>query len=101
MKKVEYTISLTDVDKVRIEFAQNRGKILKFVVQYHALAENRWRVIMRIDNCHGFPHQHIYHLHAKKYRVPLDVNNNVAFTQAKTYIIRDFRKIKENFLFSK
>lgn len=101
MKKVEYTIALTDVDKVRIEFIQSRGKILKFVVQYHALVEKRWRVIMRIDNCRGFPHQHIYHLHAKKYRVPLDVYNNAAFTQGKTYLIKNFGKIKENFLFSK
>jgi hypothetical protein len=100
MKKAEYTLSLTDVDKLRIEFIQHRGKILKFVVQYHALIETRWRVVIRMDNCHGLPHQHVYHLHKKQYKLPLGVDNNTAFTQAKTSVMRDFKKLKENFLFS-
>ncbi|KKS14687.1 MAG: hypothetical protein UU71_C0021G0010 [Parcubacteria group bacterium GW2011_GWB1_41_6] len=101
MKKVDYIQLLTDKDRVKIEFAQYRGKILKFVVQYYSLINSRWRTIIRIDNHHGFPHMHIYHLHKKEFRIQLDNNdNNNAFTKSKEHIIRNFKKIKENFIFN-
>ncbi len=101
MKKVDYIQALTEEDKVRISFTQDRGKILKFTVQYFALIKDRWRTIMRIDNCHGYPHQHVRHLHAEEFRVPLDKDTNLAFTEAQKYIANEFKKIKENFIFSR
>jgi len=101
MKRVEYTQFLTDEDKLRVSFEQERGRIKKFVVQYYGLTRVRWRTIMRIDNCHGFPHRHIYHLHRRKeYRTLLDQDNNSAFTSSKVYVIKNFQTIRENYLFS-
>jgi len=101
MQTKEYTQSLTDKDRLCITFTKHRGKILKFVVQYYSLTGSRWRTIMRIDNCHGFPHRHVYHLRKKEYRTILDTDNNSAFTESKGYIIRNFSKIKENYIFVK
>lgn len=100
MENKEYTQFLTDKDKLKISFTQHRGKIVKFVVQYYAFIETRWRPIMRIDNCHGFSHRHVYHLRNREYKVSLEKEANVAFTEAKVYIVRNFAVIKENFLFS-
>jgi hypothetical protein len=101
MKQIEYTQLLTDEDKLRIEFTQDRGKILKFVVQYYSLINSRWRTIMRIDNCHGFPHRHVYHLRKMEFKVVLSKDANTAFTEGKEYILKNFQKIAQNFLFSK
>ncbi len=101
MKKIDYTQFLTNEDKIRIEFIQNRGKVLKFVVQYYGLINSRWRTIMRIGNHHSYPHKHVYHLRRKEFKIVIDTDDNMAFTEAKIHIIRDFKKIKENFLFSK
>ena len=101
MKSVDYTQVLTEEDKIRISFIQNRGKVFKFIVQYYTLIKNKWRTVMRIDNCHDYPHQHIYHLHGKEFVITLEKDNNLAFTEAHKHIIKEFKKIKENFIFSK
>ena len=98
MKSKDYTQYLTKEDKINVSFTQNRGKISNFSVNYSSLINGRWRHIMRVDNCHGQPHRHTYHLHRKEYRVILGSNVNMLFTWAKKYIIKDYRKIKENYL---
>lgn len=100
MENKHYVQALDDKDKVKIIFAQNHGKIIKFVVQYYALVGRRWRTVMRIDNCHGFAHQHVYHLRGKGYKLSLNKDTNIAFTEAQGYIKKNFVKIKENFLFN-
>lgn len=101
MQIKDYTQLLTDKDKVHVVFTKHRNKILKFVVQYYSLTGSRWRTIMRIDNCHGFPHRHVYHSYRKEYKTSLTQDNNSAFTESKGYIIKNYRKIKENYIFSK
>jgi len=101
MEHKSYVQLLTDEDKLKIEFTQDRGVIIKFVVQYYSLMASRWRTVMRIDNCHGFAHRHVYHLQNKEYKVPLNKDANKAFTEAKAYIVKNLHVIKENFLFSK
>lgn len=98
MKLKNYTQYLTDEDKLDVSFTESHGKISKFSVNYSALINSRWRYIMRIDNCHGQPHRHTYHLQRKQYWVLLSSSINKAFTEAKKYIMKDFRKIKENYL---
>jgi hypothetical protein len=99
-KEIEYRRLLTPEDEVRIRFVKNRGRILKFVVQYYTKIKKHWLTVMRIDNCHGYPHKHIYHLHKKEFMLVLPKDNNIAFTEAQNFIKNNFKKIKENFLFS-
>ena len=98
MENKKYTQFLTDEDKLDVSFTQTRGKIISFRVNYSALINRRWRHIMRIDNCHGQPHQHTYYLHGKQYRVVLGNSTNVVFTWAKQHFIKNFQKIKENYI---
>jgi hypothetical protein len=94
----EYTQLLSEEDKIKIKFTTQKGKVVSFVVQYHAKINGRWRSIMRADNCHGSAHQHVYHLHTKEYKVLLAKSNSAAFNEAKRHILKNFFKIKENFL---
>ena len=103
MKTVEYVLELSDGEKMRVFFVKKHGKIQKFIVQYYARIGPKWRTVMRIDTCHGIPHQHIYHLRKREYWVLLNSARDFSFlfTWAITYIKDDFQKIKENFLYSK
>lgn len=100
-KIVDYTRILTDEDKVRFYFVKKRGKIVKFIIQYFGLFNGKWRSILRIDNCHGFSHQHTYHLLKKELVVQLGKSSNEIFTEVSRLILKDFKKIKENFIFTK
>jgi len=53
---------------------------------------------MRADNCHKIAHIHTYHLQSKEFKVSLDKENDKAFNEAREHILKDFLKIKENFI---
>lgn len=101
MKETDYSYFLTGEDKIRIAFWKKRGEITRFIVQYSALVNSRWRAIMRIDSCHGYAHKHTFHLHNKEYAVNLTAKGeslNEVFTQSADHIKANFFKIKENYL---
>ena len=99
MGKKECTEALTDIDHLKIEFDSSKGRIEYFVVQYYAKIHGKWQTIMRLDNSHGVPHKHVYHLHSDELKIELDQENSIAFNEAKNYIEENYLKIKENFLF--
>lgn len=105
MKQVEYTQVLEDEsgeDRIRISFTQHRGKILKFVVQYYSRIGSKWRTITRIDTCHGVPHQHMYYMNGREYWMKLgSADYNKSFTELSDYVVKNFKKIKANFFYSR
>ena len=100
MPEKEYTQFLSSEDKLRIRLVTKNGKVVFFVVQYYALVGDRWRTIMRADNCHKTAHLHTYHLQSKEFKVQLNKENNKAFNEARDHILKDYLKIKENFLYT-
>ena len=101
MKEKKWEQTLSSEDTLLIKFTQDKGKIIKFVVNYYSLINNRWRPIMRIDNCHGYPHVHKYYLHKKAFKIVLSTDPNKALPESKQQIVENFHKIKENFLLYK
>jgi hypothetical protein len=70
-------------DRLRATALIRRGTIVKFVVQYEALIENKWRPIVRYDTSHGFAHKDIMHHDGEQEKQPLYFPNlNMAFTFA-------------------
>jgi len=98
MPEKEYIQFLSLEDKLKIKFATKNGKVVFFVVQYYAKIKGKWVTIMRADNCHGTGHLHTYHLQSKEYKVLLNKENSKAFSEARKHILKDFLKIKENYL---
>ena len=97
---VVYTIALSGEDKLKVEFKKNRGRISFFIVQYYGLIGGRWRTIMRIDTCHGYPHKHTYYLRRRQLNIALGTkeDNNRVLTESLRFVKKNFQKIKENFL---
>ena len=70
-------------DRLRVTALKQKGTIVKFVVQYEALIENKWRAIIRYDNSHGFAHKDIIHYNGEQEKQPLYFPDlNIAFTFA-------------------
>jgi len=99
MKNKNYVQFLTNVDRLQVEFVEDRGKILRFSVHYCALIGKKWRPILRIDNFHhqNKPHRHSYYLKKKRMFSYWGGDANEAFTEAKKYIVKNYAKIKENY----
>lgn len=98
MPEKEYRKLLSLEDKLTIRLVTKKGKVVFFVVQYYALIKGKWKTIMRADNCHGTGHIHRYHLQSKEFKLSLNKENSKAFNDAREHIMKDFIKIKENFL---
>ena len=103
-KEVDHIYKLSEEDQIRTYFKKHRGKFIKFVIQYRAFISGKWLSVMRVDTCHGYVHIHTFHLEKRQAVVRLSSDledNNQLFTKYKEYIIKNFKRIKENFLFSK
>ena len=78
-----------------------KAKIVKFCLIYEALINNQIHTILRIDNSHGsIPHKHVYHKNKKQIKTLLSKNPHLAFNDGQKFILINFQKIKDNYLFS-
>lgn len=97
----EHAKFLTHQDLLRISFDSNRGKVFRFALQYEALIENRWRIILRIDNYHGTePHKHQFHLRRRMVKLTIGGDPHRVFNEWQKLIAADYARIKESFIFS-
>ena len=95
----EYTIPLSEDDRIKVRQVRNGSRIVKFSVQYEALINSRWRKITRYDNAHGYPHRHVYYPHQPEYKYALATqNNNSAFTEAQLKVKKTFMQMKERYI---
>lgn len=63
MGEKEYLIYLSPDQADRFRYYHNleRGKIIRFRIQYEALIGGEWRAIVRYDTAHGRPHNDLLH----------------------------------------
>jgi len=96
----EWTVILSDVDRIKVRVVKNGNLIIEFSAQYETLILGHWRKITRYDNSHGsVPHRHVYSPNRYEYLQIMTVrNNNEAFTEALTIIKKNFMKVKENYI---
>jgi hypothetical protein len=85
INEIEFLFPLSEEleDRLRVSALKQKGTILKFVVQYEACIENKWRPIIRYDTSHGFAHKDLIHYNGKQEKQPLYFPDfNTAFTYA-------------------
>ena len=86
--RFNFTLSQEKEDRIRITAQKEKGKILKFVVQYEALINQKWYPIVRYDTSHGFAHKDIIHPDGEKEKQPLYFQT---FNAAFTFAIQDIK----------
>lgn len=60
-KDYVYFLTARQLDRFRYYHYSQRGRIIRFLVQYEAFIDEKWHPIIRYDTAHGRPHKDILH----------------------------------------
>lgn len=101
-KQIKFTRTLTSEDYLDITLFYERGKIIKFALNYRAVIKGKIQPIYRVDNYHGFLHEQ--RLWRTKEPIPLNeagLPNNQIVDKYVDEIYMKFYKYKEYYLRAK
>lgn len=99
MAITSYVYLLTLNDRKRHEHATERGKVVRFTVQYETFVHGEWRPVVRYDTAHGFPHIDRVFPGGRVEKIPLLVPDLAdALTLADDDIDENWPRYKEEFL---
>ena len=98
-REIEFIRWLSSYDRSRQKLTTEKGQVIRFVVQYEAYIEGKWRAIVRYDTAHGYFHKDIIHPDGstRKTRLP-GVEFADAFTQAELDIKMSWRRYRQTYL---
>ncbi len=86
-------------DRKRHEHMTERGRVIRFAVQYETFAGGEWRPVVRYDTAHGFPHIDRSFPDGRVEKIPLLVPDlGDALTLADDDIDENWPRYKEEFL---
>ena len=99
MKRVEFKVMLTMVDRYRHEHIRLKGTVFGFMVQYETNLEEKWVPVVRYDIRHGLAHRDLMNKRGEKRKTPMFTQNfNEALTFAEFDIRSNWRIYKERYL---
>ena len=89
-RKIEFLYPLSEEleDRLRVSAWRQKKEIIRFIVQYEALINDRWMAIVRYDTSHGFAHKDILHFRGEEDKQPLYFQD---FKMAFTFAIQDLK----------
>ncbi|MBN4049013.1 hypothetical protein JYT91_00180 [archaeon AH-315-M20] len=102
MKRIKFTRTLTSEDYLDITLFYEKGKIIKFALNYRAVIKSKIQPIYRVDNYHGFLHEQ--RLWRTKEPIPLNeagLSNNQIVDKYVDEICLNFYKYKGYYTKSK
>ncbi len=89
MKKKAYVFMLTETDRKRHEHTSDKGRIIKFVVQYETKVQDRWVPVIRYDTAHGFAHKDILNPDGTCEKILL---GNISYNELLTLVDKDINE---------
>ncbi len=99
MPITSYLYLLTLNDRKRHEHVTERGRVVRFTVQYETFIHGEWRPVVRYDTAHGFPHIDRIFQGGYAEKIPLLVPDLAdALTLADDDIDENWPRYKEEFL---
>lgn len=85
MKETEYIVDLDTegLNRLRVRFISERGKISRFILQYEAYIGGNWHKVVRYDTAHRRAHMHRFKPDGSADQFVLDLSGyNEAYTYA-------------------
>lgn len=68
MGEKSFKTIITADDETCIEITTDRGRVVRFVVQYEARIDGKWYNIVRYDSAHGYAHRDTLDERGNNYR---------------------------------
>lgn len=85
MQEVAFLRWVSDTCRIRHLHWQQKGRVVRFVVQLEVLLHDQWHAVRRYDTAHGFAHCDILHPDGRVEKLPLAFHDhNAALTFAET-----------------
>jgi hypothetical protein len=98
-REVLFVNKLSPTDRYRHWHRVEKGRILKFTVQYEALIGEKWYPVVRHDTAHGFVHKDLMHPGKRQEKVFIKVKNfNLGLTRAEEDLKENWITYKELFM---
>ena len=98
-RQISYVLRLGLRDRYRHTHARERGKVVRFRIQYETLVGNEWHPVIRYDTAHGFAHRDLIGREGEVIKTPLFTRDlNDALTFAESDLRSNWEIYKERFL---
>jgi len=94
----EYVIPLGEDARKRHYHETDKGKVTGFVVQMEVFVYGQWKVAIRYDSVHGFPHVDRYYLNGRKVKKELHLKFSEALILADEDIKENWKIYQKEFL---
>ncbi len=99
MAKKTYVFMLSEKDRKRHEHISEKGRIIRFMVQYEIYLDGKWCPVVRYDNAHGYAHKDLISPDGSKKKVFLgEADFNEALTMADGDINDNWQLYKDSYL---
>ena len=99
VNEIEFIRWLSSEDRSRQKLTTEKGKIKRFVVQYEAYIEGKWRAIVRYDTAHGYFHRDVIYPDGSARKMKLAaVEFTEAFTQSELDVKFNWRRYRQTYL---
>ncbi|HCJ66294.1 MAG TPA: hypothetical protein DHV62_02960 [Elusimicrobia bacterium] len=95
MKRKQYFIKLTDINRIRVDLLTVRNKINNFVVQLETFVGEKWGPVVRYNYSHGYPHKDVIFANGKRTKEKINETN---LAKIVNLAIDDFKSNWENYL---
>jgi len=98
MRKKEICLPLSDSDMLDVIFFTERGKTVKFSINYRAKIKGEWQEIYRVDTAHGYLHEQRYWLTPEPIKLSRYEPVDVLFNYYLNEIREDYLKYRNYYI---
>lgn len=88
MPRKEFSIALTEYDRLRVLILTVRGRVEDFVVQLETFID-KWVPVVRYNYAHGFPHRDLLYADGRKEKEKLTI---MSLEEVVIFAIKDLRE---------
>jgi len=98
-REVRFLNRISPTDRHRHWHLAEKGRILKFAVQYETQIDEKWYPVMRYDTAHGFVHRDVIHPGKGQEKIFIKVSDfNAGLTRAEGDLRKNWLEYKDIFL---
>lgn len=98
-REVQYVNKLSRTDRYRHWHRAEKGRIIKFAVQYETFIGGKWRPVVRHDTAHGFVHKDLMPPGKHQEKILIKIKDfNTGLTQAENDLRENWKTYKEFFM---
>jgi len=94
VKAKKHTIHLTSTNTIDVILFISNRKLIKFSLNYRSYINQKWYEVYRVDNYHGFLHEHKFWRSNKKIPIKENVDNKEIIKKYREQIRKEYKKYR-------